>query len=249
MPGLLYAHGPGGRIKTLQLNVLPGGIISCTKTGLTLKVVVVGINRLLYPVADASTLTVNIPGLEFLLTFHVYVKIPELSVIPLKFIVVVLVESVTIPAIVMSGFEGLSTLILMVSSSKQLYTLLCTMKSTTTSGNDHSGPSFHLSVASLRFAVAICMMLRAVKLRHRIKYAMKTQSIITITLLCSVITTASEIFLFDHCRSNTPFVIVVIVRFITIIIIPSKMLTSIGLNRQYLSWPFSIRKLYEVSGS
>jgi hypothetical protein len=80
VPGLHYAHGPGGRIKTLQLYVLRGGIISCTKTGLTLKVVVVGINRLLYPVADASTLTVNIPGLEFLLTFHVYVKIPELSV-------------------------------------------------------------------------------------------------------------------------------------------------------------------------
>jgi hypothetical protein len=38
------------------------------------------------------------------------------------------------------------------------------------------------------------------------------KSIITITLLCSVITTASEMFLFDHCRTKTPFVIVVIVR-------------------------------------
>jgi len=58
-------------MKSLQLYVLRGETICCANTGLTLKVVLVGINRLLYPVADASTLTVNIPGLEFLLTFHV----------------------------------------------------------------------------------------------------------------------------------------------------------------------------------
>ena len=66
-----------------------------------------------------------------------------------------------------------------------------------------------------------------------------SKSIITITLLCGVITTASEMFLFDHCRSNTQFVIVVIVRLI--LYQSSKMLASIGLNPQYLGWPF----LYE----
>ena len=60
-----YAHGPGAMMKNLQLKVLCCcGTISCTTAGLTIKVALVGINKLLYPVADVSALTVNTPGLE-----------------------------------------------------------------------------------------------------------------------------------------------------------------------------------------
>ncbi len=60
------------------------------------------------------------PGVESLLTFHVYVKIPELSVVPLKFILVVLVESVTVPftfapTIVKFEFAASRTVVLRVS--------------------------------------------------------------------------------------------------------------------------------------
>jgi hypothetical protein len=68
---------------------------------------------------------VNTPGLESLSTIHVYVKVPELPVTPLKFIVVVLLESAVIPVIfapdiVALGFESSNTLILRVSSSPAL---------------------------------------------------------------------------------------------------------------------------------
>ena len=67
----------------------------------------------------------NKPGLESLPTIHVNVKVPELSVTPLKFIVVVSLESPAIPVIfapdiVALGFESSNTLILRVSFSPVL---------------------------------------------------------------------------------------------------------------------------------
>ncbi len=62
----------------------------------------------------------NTPGLECLLTFHVYEKIPDLSVVPLNLVVVVLVESVTMPftvalAIVRFEFAASRIVVLRVS--------------------------------------------------------------------------------------------------------------------------------------
>ena len=59
----------------------------------------------------------NTRGLECLLTFHVYEKIPELLVVPLNLVVVVLVESVTMPftvalAIVKFEFAASRTVVL-----------------------------------------------------------------------------------------------------------------------------------------
>src|SRR5215831_14415836 len=117
-----YAHGPGAMMKNLQLKVLCscGTISCCTSAGLTINVALVGINKLLYPVADVSALTVNTPGLESLLIFHVCVKIPKLSVVPLNLVVIVFVESVTVactlaPAIVALDTAASVTIILSVS--------------------------------------------------------------------------------------------------------------------------------------
>jgi hypothetical protein len=119
-----YAHGPGAMIKNLQLKVLCccGTISCCTTAGLTINVALVGINKLSYPVADVSALTVNTPGLEPLLIFHVCVRIPKLSVLPLNLVVTVFVESVTIartpaPAIVTLETAASVTIILSVSIS------------------------------------------------------------------------------------------------------------------------------------
>jgi hypothetical protein len=63
--------------------------------------------------------TVNVPGLYSLPIFQLYERIPDLLVVPLKFVKVVLAESVTVPftlapATVAFEFEASRTVALIV---------------------------------------------------------------------------------------------------------------------------------------